>query len=143
VGLHGFFAEAERPLSPRLSVVGQTHWATTSSECSCGMTAWTDLFAGGGLRLTFRPRRVVQPYVQALGGLYRVTNEVTIFNPRPGSGATRSNVDNYAAFLFGTGLNLVPSRHVGFRLGLDVQILTGVLPTVRGTVGVVVPIGGR
>jgi hypothetical protein len=143
VTLDGFFVEGEHRVSPRFSIVGQAHRATTSNGGSFSMIDWTDLFAGGGLRFTMRPHRVVQPHVHALAGMYRVSSDVRVANPRPGFSPTLSNVDRYAAFVFGAGLNVMPSPRIGFRAGFDLQVLPGALPTGRLTAGVVVPIGRR
>lgn len=143
VTLDGFFVEGERRVSRRFSVVGQVHRATAGNSGSLSTIDWTDLFAGGGVRFTMRPDRMVQPHVQALAGLYRIANDVTIPNPRPGFSSSLSSVDRYAAFVVGAGVNVMPSPRIGFRAGFDLQILPGVLPTGRLTAGVVVPIGRR
>jgi hypothetical protein len=71
-----------------------------------------------------------------------VSSDVTLGQPRPGFDPTFSNADHYAAFVFGAGLNVMPSRHFGFRAGFDLQVLPGTLPTGRLTAGLVVPFGG-
>jgi hypothetical protein len=139
----GFFVEGALRLSPRFSVVGQLHRATTSGEGYFSTLDWTDVFAGGGVRFTMRPRRVVQPHLQALVGLYEVSTNETITDPRRRPGPPNSYTDRYAAFVFGAGVNVMASPHIGFRAGVDVQVLPGVLPTGRVTTGVVVPLGRR
>lgn len=143
VALNGFFLEGERKLSQRLSIVGQVHRATATGDGYFSTIAWTDIFAGGGVRFTMRPRRVVQPHVHALFGLYQVSNDETITNPRRRPGPADNYTDNYAAFVFGAGLNIMPSPRVGIRLGADIQALPGVTPTVRALAGVVLPLGRR
>jgi hypothetical protein len=142
VTLDGFFVEGERQISRRFSIVGQVHRATTSNGGSFSTIDWSDLFAGGGVRFTMRPSRVVQPHVHALAGWYRVSSDVSLAEPRPGFSPTLSNADHYAALVFGAGLDVMPSRHFGFRAGFDLQVLAGTLPTGRLTAGLVVPFGG-
>ena len=143
VSLNGFFLEGERQLSPRLSIVGQVHRATATSEGFFSTIAWTDLFAGGGVRFGMRRGRAIQPHVHALFGLYQVSNDETITNVRRRPGPADHYIDNYAAFVFGAGLSIMPNAPVGVRLGADLQALPGVTPTVRVLAGVVVPLGRR
>ena len=70
---------------------------------------------------------MVRPHVHALAGFYRMSNDVTIADARPGFSPTISNMNSYAAFVFGAEVNVMPSPHTGFRAGVDVQVLAGVL----------------
>jgi len=90
-----------------------------------------------------RPRRVVQPHVHALFGLYQVSTDEIITDRRRNPVSTASYTDNSAAFVLGAGVNIMPNHRIGFRAGLDMQIHPGALPTGRFTAGVVVPIGRR
>jgi len=143
VRLDGFFVEAERQLSPRFAAVGQVHRVTAGKGGSFSTIDWTDVFAGAGVRFTMRRDRLIRPHAHALAGLYRISNDVTLADPRPGFSPTISNTDSYAAFVVGAGVNVMPGPRIGFRAGFDVQVLPGVLPTGRLTAGVVVPIGRR
>ena len=63
------------------------------------------------------------------------SNDETITNSRRRPGPGDNYTDHYPAFVFGAGLNIMPSPRVGLRLGADIQTLPGVTPTVRALAG--------
>lgn len=137
----GFYVEVERRLTRLFSAVGQVHRATGSGEGYFSTIDWTDLFAGGGVRVSGRPAPWFEPYGQVLVGSYRVKT-VEIARPRtPGTSDTYT--DQIIATLVGGGATFMPNPYVGFRVGADLQFYPESLPNARVVLGLVVPIGRR
>jgi hypothetical protein len=143
VSLAGFYVEGERRLTRNLSAVGQVHRATGSGEGYFSTIEWTDLFLGGGIRVSGRPKPWFEPFGQLLVGSYAVKTVEAATPNRFGAGTSDNYTDTTIATVVGGGANLVASGHLGLRVGLDLQLHPGTLPTARFTLGAVVPIGRR
>jgi len=137
----GLYVEGERRLTRLFSAVGQVHRATGSGEGYFSTIDWTDLFAGGGVRVSGRPAPWFQPYAQVLVGAYQVS---TIETARPRTPGTSDRyTDRTVATMVGGGATFMPNPSLGFRVGGDLQFFPGSLPNARVVMGVVVPIGRR
>ena len=141
LAMPGFYVEGERRLTRMVSAVGQVHRATGAGEGYFSSIEWTDLFAGGGLRVSGRPARWVEPYAQVLFGPYTVTTVETARRTRFGVGTDDRYTDLYIATIAGGGVTLMASPRVGFRVGLDLQLFENTLPNARLAAGAVVRIG--
>ncbi|HET9271806.1 MAG TPA: hypothetical protein VFO31_26690 [Vicinamibacterales bacterium] len=141
LAMPGFYVEGERRLTRMVSAIGQVHRATGSGEGYFSAIDWTDLFVGGGLRVSGRPAPWVEPYAQVLVGPYTVTTVETARRTRFGVGTDDRYTDSYIATIAGGGVTLMASPRVGFRVGLDLQFFQDTLPNARLTAGAVVRIG--
>lgn len=143
VALPGFYVEADRQLTSHLSVVGQAHRATGSGDGYFSTIGWTDLFVGGGLRVSGRPSKFVEPYGQMLVGSYRVTTAEVARPSRFGVGISQTYTDQYMAVVAGGGVTVMATPRVGLRAGADLQFVPDALPTARLVLGAVVRVGRR
>lgn len=143
VTLRGVVAETEYRLTRHIGLVGEVQRTVGSGEGYLSTWTWTDLVASGGVRVSFRPRRKLEPFVHILVGSYRAAGEEAIL---PGARRT-GPPDSYSGYepvaIFGGGLMVWPTPQVGVRAGVDVQQLAETLPMGRVTVGIVVPLGKR